>query len=437
MAASSNANHMHLTLSDRIYIEQALERRMKFKDIAIFIEKDPSTVSKEIRRHRSEKSSGKRSALCIHRGSCTKTGMCNQRYCFQPTCGKCTLHYCQHSCPEYKAPACTRLEHAPYVCNGCNLRNCRQETKYYYRAQVADQEYRHTLSATRKGLNCTALELDDMDRIISPLLKQGQPLNHIFTTHSEELRCSRRTLYHYLKSGAFSAGPLDLPRMVRYKPRRKKKQDDKPIPRYRSNRTYKDFERFLADNPDASIVEMDTVKGSTSGPVLLTMLFRSCSFMLIFLLPYNTQECVAEVFEGIEAALGLELTQSTFGAILTDNGSEFKNPQLLETSLSGQRRTRVFYCDPMASWQKGRLERNHEFIRYILPKGRPFDGLSKRSVTLMMNHINSITRASLNGRTPFELASLLLPSQLLDWVGATLVPHDEVVLKPRLLKGIF
>lgn len=200
MAATSNANHMHLSLSDRIYIEQALERRMKFKDIAIFIEKDPSTVSKEIRRHRIKKSSGKRSALCIHRSTCTKTGMCNQQYCYHKSCGKCTLHYCQHSCPEYEAPACSRLDHAPYVCNGCNLRNCRQETKYYYRAQVADQEYRGTLSTSRKGLNCTALELDDMDRIISPLLKQGQPLNHIFAAHGEELGCSRRTLYYYLKN---------------------------------------------------------------------------------------------------------------------------------------------------------------------------------------------------------------------------------------------
>ena len=260
-------------------------------------------------------------------------------------------------------------------------------------------------------------------------------MSHTFTTHGEELGCSRRTLYYYLKKGVFSAGPLDLHRMVRYKPRKKKNPEGKPVPRYRSNRTYKDFERFLANNAEENVVEMDTVKGSTNGPVLLTMLFRSCSFMLIFLLKHNTQECVAEVFEGIEAALGTELMQKTFGAILTDNGSEFKNPQLLETSLSGERRTFVFYCDPMASWQKGRLERNHEFIRYILPKGHPFDKLSRQSVVLMMNHINSTTRASLNGRTPFELASLLLPSQLLTWVGASLVPHDDVILNPRLLKN--
>lgn len=56
MATASKGNHQHLTLSDRIYIEQGLERRISFKDIAKFIAKDPTTISKEIRRHRIEKS---------------------------------------------------------------------------------------------------------------------------------------------------------------------------------------------------------------------------------------------------------------------------------------------------------------------------------------------------------------------------------------------
>ena len=73
--------HSHLTLSDRIYIEQALERRMKFKDIAMFIGKDPTTVSKEIRRHRSAKESGRKTALCENRSTCTKQHMCHQSYC--------------------------------------------------------------------------------------------------------------------------------------------------------------------------------------------------------------------------------------------------------------------------------------------------------------------------------------------------------------------
>ena len=425
--------HSHLTLSDRIYIEQALERRMKFKDIAVFIGKDPTTVSKEIRRHRIAKESGRKTARCENRSTCTKQHMCHQRYC-NKLCGKCTLHHCHSYCKDYAAPVCKRLTSPPYVCNGCGLRNCRQDTKYYYRAQIADKNYREVLSDTRRGINKTALELDDLDRLISPLIKQGQPLNHIFATHAEKIGCSRRSIYHYLEQGAFSASPIDLPRKVRYKPRKSRIQAEKSIPNYRTDRTYKDFERYMEAFPEANVLEMDTVEGGKGGPVLLTMLFRNCGFMLIFLLARNTQAEVCQVFESIEHALGTQTMRELFEVILTDNGSEFKNPSLLEQNLSGKHRTHIFYCDPMASWQKGRLEKNHEFIRYILPKGHPFTALTQVQVTTIMNHINSTARASLNGRTPFELASLLLPDALLKWSGAVSIPHDEVLLKPKLLK---
>ena len=426
-------NQAHLSLSDRIYIEQGLGRRLSFKDIAAFIQKDPTTVSKEIRRHRSEKIQERKTALCTLRDKCIRMHMCNDRYCGRQ-CGKCTQRRCQWNCPEYQAPVCRRLERSPYVCNGCGIRSCRQDTKYYYRAQIAEQRYRETLSSARSGINRTALELDDMDRIVSPLLKQGQSLGHIFATHGEELGCSRRTMYHYIQHGAFTAGNLDLPRKVRYKPRKARKPLDKPIPPYRSERTYKDFLRYMEQHPEASVVEMDTVEGAVGGPVLLTMLFRSCSFMLIFLLERNTQECVCQVFNALEECLGTDAMLALFAVILTDNGSEFKNPALLEKNLAGKRRANVFYCDPMASWQKGRLEKNHEFIRYIIPKGRPLHGLLRGDVALMMNHINGIARASLNGRTPFELASLLLPASLLHFAKAKPIPHDDVLLKPCLLK---
>ncbi len=436
MAAAPKGNHQHLTLSDRIYIEQGLERRISFKDIAKFIAKDPTTISKEIRRYRIEKFQERTTALCVHRDTCTKTHMCNDRFCYKKYCGKCTQRYCQRYCRDYQAASCHRLERAPYVCNGCGIRSCRQNTKYYYRAQYADQSYHDILSSSRKGINKTPLELDDMDRIVSPLLKQGQSLGHIFATHGQELGCSRRTLYHYIAQGAFTAGNLDLPRKVRYKPRKIRKKIERSIPSYRVDRTYKDFEKYMADHPETNVVEMDTVEGTKGGPVLLTMLFRSCNFMPMFLLERNTQECVCQIFNTLEKRLGTKGMLDTFPVILTDNGPEFKNPFLLEKNLAGKQRTRLFYCDPMASWQKGRLEKNHEFIRCIVPKGCSFDFLKRGNVTLMMNHINSIARASLNGRTPFELASLLLPGSLLRFLGSKRIPHDDVLLKPRLIKTI-
>ncbi|MFR5106138.1 MAG: hypothetical protein ACLTEB_13060 [Blautia obeum] len=106
-----------------------------------------------------------------------------------------------------------------------------------------------------------------------------------------------------------------------------------------------------------------------------------------------------------------------FPVILTDNGASFKDPAIFERP-EGELLSRVFYCDPMASWQKGRLEKNHEFIRYIIPKGTTFAGLDQEQVTLITNHINSVARASLNGCTPFELALLLIDRKLLNYLPA-------------------
>lgn len=111
-----------------------------------------------------------------------------------------------------------------------------------------------------------------------------------------------------------------------------------------------------------------------------------------------------------------------FPVILTDNGSSFLDPSVFEMPHRQDIHTKVFYCDPMASWQKGRLEKNHEFIRYILPKGTSFELLTEQKVTLIMNHINSTARASLNGCTPFQLALLLLDAKLMEIMNLKAVP---------------
>jgi len=68
-------------------------------------------------------------------------------------------------------------------------------------------------------------------------------------------------------------------------------------------------------------------------------------------------------------------------------------------------RTALFYCDPMASWQKPHIEKNHEFIRYVIPKGRSLNSYTQEDMTLLMNHINSVRRPSLNYQSPYELVT--------------------------------
>ena len=306
--------------------------------------------------------------------------------------------------------------------------------KYYYHAEHAQTRYRSTLCDSRQGINLNEDELAILDNLVSPLLKKGQSLNHIYANHKNEIPCSKKTLYGYIDQCLLSVGNLDLPRKVRYKKRKKHQKETVKDPRYRVGRNYNEFLEFIAQNPEIPVVEMDTVEGlKVESQVLLTFIFRSCSYMLIYLLKNQRQKQVCEVFDNLEATLGYETFTKLFPIVLTDNGSEFKDPKALEMSPNGRKRTRIFYCEPNASWQKGRIEKNHEFIRYVLPKGSSFESLSEEQAFLLRDHINSFARDSLNENSPRDLAELLLPQEAIKALNLRRIPADDIVLNPRLL----
>lgn len=437
MQDSTSGNQRNLNLSERILIEHYLKDRLKFKEIASLLNRNPKTISAEIRSKRVARTKDPklRKTKCAHLGSCTITNLCQNKYCRKnKPCSECNLRTCAQYCKEYVPGTCSKLLKPPYVCNGCtNPRTCGYD-KMYYHAKHADDVYHDTMITTRLGINLTPDELEDLDELVSPLLLKGQSIAHIFANHRYEIKCSRRTLYNYINSGALTARNIDLPRKVRYKPRKRQRPTIKENQTYRIGRTYKEFLTFSELNSHLHIVEMDTVIGTKGGKSLLTLLFRQSNFMLIYLLDANAQDCVIRVFDQLEATLGLERFKRLFPIILTDNGSEFKNPIALETDNYGDFRTKVFYCDPHKSWQKARIEKNHEFIRYVLPKGSSFEKLEQKDVTLLTNHINSIARASLNDRTSFELASLLLDKDVLKALELHKVSPDEVHMKPDLFK---
>ena len=133
-------------------------------------------------------------------------------------------------------------------------------------------------------------------------------------------------------------------------------------------------------------------------------------------------------------ALGTELFRRLFEVVLTDNGHEFQHPDMLENDRDGNIRTHIYYCDPFHSCQKGSLEKNHEYIRYVLPKGKAFTDLTRDQTTLLMNHINSEKRDSLNGHSPYEVSRILLDNKLHQVLGLVEIPADEVTLNPTLIK---
>lgn len=431
-------NQKHLSLDNRIFIEKCLDQDMSMKDIAKPLCKDPSTISKEIKKHRTfhphnDLAINVVTNRCVNRKYCSLKKVCpNTRLC-TGRCASCKKVNCNTVCSDFIPDTCSRLLRAPFVCNGCsNKAHCRKD-KYYYRATTANRNYRTVLVESREGINTTEDNLKVLDEIVSPLIKQGQSPAMILMNHPE-LGVSEKTIYNYIERGYMSVINLDLKRKVKYKLRHchKSEINDKGI---FEGRTYKDFQDLLVKHPDTPVVEMDTVLGCKgSKKVFLTLYFRSCKCLLIFLLPDKTSASVKAVFNRLEKKLGTLTFKSLFQVILTDRGSEFSDPDALETGIENVIRTSIYYCNPMCAWQKPGVEKSHEYIRYILPKGSSFDNLTQCDVDKIMNHINSSARASLNGLPPIRLAQLIFDQDTYKSFKFKEISPDEIILTPDLVK---
>lgn len=404
----------HLSLTSRCMIEKYIAYGYSFREIANELGYHPSTISREVKNYRTFVMP--KSVVCAKYGECRNKSHCTMT-----------------ECADYQVPHCKKLDKAPFVCNNCPSQDFCSREHAYYHARKAEAKSHFVQSESRKTIHLNEDEVKQLNKLVSPLIKKGQSLSHIYANHSDEIGIARRTMYNYVDKCILDARNIDLPRKVRYKKRKEKNTETYPY-KYREGRTYDDFKVFIEQHPELCVVEMDTVKGSREkGKCLLTMIFTKYDFMLIFLLETASQECVTDVFEELQDALGLNVFRRLFPVILTDNGSEFKNPAAIEKSRYGSPCTSVFYCDRMASWQKPHIERNHEFIRQVLPKGKSFDKLTQDDVTLLTNHINSISRDSLDGKCPYDAAKDFIAKKLPCVLGLRRIPADQVLMRPTLL----
>lgn len=422
---SSNNKNLHLTVQERIIIEKGIENGSTKAAIALTIGKDKSTVGKEIKKHRE----------LVHKSS-YKINCANIKNCSHN-------HVCDN-CADFKPFTCNRRDRSPGACNGCSKYTYCRYDKYRYKADFSHKKYREDLVDSRTGINMSYEECKAMADIIVPLIKAGHSPYHIVTNHPE-LNISEKTLYNYIENGIFREfGLLDID--LRIKTKRKitkkasnkyKKREDK---KYLNGRTYDDFINYTAENKNLSVVEMDTVynNGST-GPFMQTFKFLDYSFMFIVYQEEKTAKSMVEGVDLLEKILGKDLFSEEVAIIKTDRGSEFCDAEGFEKEENESRRTRIFYCDPMASGQKGSLENNHKEIRYICPKENDLKDLglnSQEKANLIVSHINSQSKEHLKGKSPLEVMEFMNPAlyQKFKDFGIERINKDNIVLKPYLLK---
>ena len=418
-------DNKHLTLDERKIIQTGIENRSNKVNIARTIGKDPTTVAKEIRKHRTFKPRNQfiYPSICIHRQECGG---------------------CKKQCSRYEEIKCNKRDKSPGACNKCpKIAVCHLD-KYFYYATTADQEYNNDLVDFREGINMTTLEVKQLASILKPLLDQGQSLYQIKSSHKEIKQCVK-TLYNYIEMGVFKNFGIDnfsLKEQVNRKQFKNKYKKRKEAANY-ENHKYKDYLKFKEDNPEVPTAEMDTVLNAQSGPYIQTFYFEGSGIIIGFIHKEKTSESMSKTLDNLENKLGHDLYRELFSLILTDRGVEFEKVDLFEFNKeTGEFRTNIFYCDAYQSSQKPHIENTHNYIRDIIPNQFDISNITQDDLDLMFSHINSTPRKSLKDKTPYEVFKFMMSTfdnpqrgkEILDLLNIKEIKRDEVTLKPYLLK---
>ena len=398
-------NYVHLSKEKRSSIEYLINQGFNFTYISNSINVDRTTISKEIRRNRYIKNS--------LFSDYSETGI------------------------KRAINSCEKLSKPPYCCNNCKNKNFCSKYHLYYNATKAHNHYLDSLSETRKGLDISKEEIDQINKNIIPLIKnKKQSVNQVFMNHPDILYMSKPTFYKYVDLGVIGLSNLDLPKKVKYKKRKsnKKKKYKKELA-LSIGRTYEDYIIRINNEKKLKIWQLDTVIGKKSdNKVLMTFLLVETNFMVIRLLDKKNVECVNKEFTKLKNDLG-ELYSKFINVILTDNGTEFFDPIHMEYDLeTGEKLLSVYYCHPNSPEEKPELECNHKYIRYYLPKKTSFESLTIEQVKEIEDNINNIPRDIFGGKTPYELTNELYP-ELVELLNSKSIAPDDVTLNSKDILG--
>ena len=382
----------HLTLDERTDIQECLAKGISFKDIGKRIGKDQTTVSKEVKRH-----------IKMHTNSFVK-----------------------------RQDICPKLLKAPFVCNGCQnrSRSCCHYPRQLYEAKSAQNDYEILLREAREGIALNKETFYRTEAVLSDAVRRGQHIYHAIEANG--LTVSVPTVYRHIHKGYYSIANIDLPRAVKFKPRRP--HNPEYVPKcVKTGRTYEEFQQYCADNDISTYVELDTVIGNVGGKTIMTVHFTAFNFMLGILLENKTAGEVALKFRQLKETLkrnGFSFHE-VFPLFLTDNGGEFSCVNDIEDN-PDEESSKLFFCNPNMPSEKPRIEKNHTLFRDIVPKGNSFDTFTQDTVSLIFSHVNAVKRKNFNGKSAYDLFCFSFSEKLALTLGISFVTPNDVIQSPSL-----
>lgn len=269
-----------------------------------------------------------------------------------------------------------------------------------YSPDIADDKYRENLKSkggTLKIGNDIKLANYIEDKIINEDYSPAAVLGELKAQGREgdfKVTICVTTLYSYIDKGIF------LKLTNKHLPVKKnKKRDYKKVKRQQARAAAGESIEKRPEEIDTREEfgnwEMDTVKGKRgkSKNSLLVLTERKTRDEIIFKLPAHTAEAVVEAVDRLERKWG-EMFKEVFKTITVDNGSEFAYCEELERSIlnEGEKRTKLYYCHPYSSWERGTNEVTNKMVRRKVPKGTNFDDKTDEEIAAIEDWVNDYPR---------------------------------------------
>lgn len=149
--------------------------------------------------------------------------------------------------------------------------------------------------------------------------------------------------------------------------------------------------------------EMDCVVGRRSSKnVLLVFTERLTRKELIYKIPDKTKTSVVKIIDRLQSRFGSSFNQ-IFKTITCDNGIEFVDAYGIQYDKSGNKRVDLYYCHPYTSCERGSNENQNRLIRKHYPKGCTFTRVTRSDIVRLENWINNYPRKLFGWRSSNDM----------------------------------
>lgn len=416
-------------------IETMLDEGYNSTQIAEALERDTSTVQKEIKNFSIVTYSTKKCKDCKNYDNCKQNNLCGYSLSKERcnTCKDCNVGV--ELCEKYEATVtCERLKGRKKVCNGCP--RCKYgctKPKIKYKAEIAWKEHQKNKQNSRKKLKAVENEeyMEELSNMIIHGIAPEVALGAIGNKYGETI--SVPTLYYRIDIGKMKCRNIHLRNKLKRKVKEEKRERQSNRDKHRANgRSYGDLTEEEKQGKLDGYGQMDTVIGVPGGKLLLTLLNKKTSFLFGIPVKDKKQETIIKEIDKLEITIA-DKFKLILERILTDNGGEFLNYEGIEKSVLGKKGKRIwlYYADPYASYEKGQIENQHRLIRYFFPKGTDFSKYSNEVIIEKMNRINNYPRKDLNWSTPYKEMEKIIGKDILNKLGFYEIPINELNMTRR------